>query len=139
MNGYLLDTDHVSLLEHGHPQVTLRSRAVPAEQHFVSPTTIEEIFRGRLKTLSQTLSAQQRANAYRYLVNSLTVLQSLISLEYTVAMEWRYIALRKQFRRLGAHDLRIASAALETNLVLVTRNRSDFAPIPGLDLEDWSI
>ena len=36
-------------------------------------------------------------------------------------------------------DLRIGSIALSLRLTVVTRDRADFAKIPGLPIQDWTI
>jgi tRNA(fMet)-specific endonuclease VapC len=41
--------------------------------------------------------------------------------------------------RIGTLDRKIGAIALANQLVVVTRNRRDFARIPALMLEDWSI
>ena len=41
--------------------------------------------------------------------------------------------------RIGRMDLRIASIALSREMVLVTRNVSDFSKVPDLQIEDWTI
>lgn len=36
-------------------------------------------------------------------------------------------------------DLRIAATALGHNLVLLTRNHTDFSRVPGLTIENWTV
>ena len=48
-------------------------------------------------------------------------------------------SLRTQRVRIGTMDLRIASIALSRNLILLTRNVSDFSQVPGLATEDWTV
>ena len=47
--------------------------------------------------------------------------------------------MRSQRVRVSTMDLRIASIAISRNLVLLTRNDSDFSKVPGLKIEDWTI
>jgi tRNA(fMet)-specific endonuclease VapC len=50
-----------------------------------------------------------------------------------------YAQLRRQYRRLGSMDLRIAAIALATNSLLISRNLKDFGQIDGLRVEDWAV
>jgi len=50
-----------------------------------------------------------------------------------------YETLRQQKIRIGTQDLRIAAIVLAVKGILVTRNWKDFAKVPDLTLEDWSI
>lgn len=45
--------------------------------------------------------------------------------------------LSKAGTPIGANDLLIASTALQHDLTIATRNRREFARVPGLRWEDW--
>jgi tRNA(fMet)-specific endonuclease VapC len=47
--------------------------------------------------------------------------------------------LRGQRVRISTMDLRIAAIAISRNLVLLTRNISDFSKVPGLVIENWTV
>lgn len=47
--------------------------------------------------------------------------------------------LRASGIRIGTPDLRIASIALANDAILLTRNVRDFARVPGLQFEDWTV
>jgi tRNA(fMet)-specific endonuclease VapC len=44
-----------------------------------------------------------------------------------------------KYLRVDTMDLRMASIALSRGLVLLTRNAADFAKVPGLVIEDWTL
>jgi tRNA(fMet)-specific endonuclease VapC len=48
----LLDTDHASLHERGHPPLRARLVSIPPEEVAVSVVTVEEMLRGRLAILA---------------------------------------------------------------------------------------
>jgi len=48
-----------------------------------------------------------------------------------------FAALEKKGEPIEFRDAMIAGIALENRLAVVTRNRSDFARIPGLSVEEW--
>jgi tRNA(fMet)-specific endonuclease VapC len=48
-------------------------------------------------------------------------------------------ALSRQKKQLAVMDARIASTAQSRGLIVLTRNTRDFAKVPGLKFEDWTI
>jgi tRNA(fMet)-specific endonuclease VapC len=52
MNQYLLDTDHITLQERGHPALLARLKVQPPASLAVSAITVEECLRGRLAVLA---------------------------------------------------------------------------------------
>ena len=57
----------------------------------------------------------------------------------TAAAVARFEQLVRLKLNVKRNDLRIAATALELGATVVTRNRRDFARVPGLVIEDWSV
>ena len=136
---YLLDTDHVSLHERGHPELGNRLTEVTFETIAVSVVTVEEMARGRLALLAKRSSGEKRVHAYRKFQETLHFFETVPVIPFDLACEETFQALRADgVRRIGSLDLRIAATALVHDLVMVTRNLRDFGQVPGVRIEDWT-
>ena len=71
----------------------------------------------------------------------LSVVESFELLPVTRAVADRYAdvarALRARGKLIGSNDLWIAAAALERDLVLVTRNTAEFSRVTGLNIKGY--
>jgi tRNA(fMet)-specific endonuclease VapC len=139
MPTFVLDTDHISLLQRGQPRVGERIRHVPAEHVAVSIVTYEEQLRGRLDVIRQAANTARLSVAYLRLREIQEFFCAIRILDFDAEAATIYEQLRRQHRTLGAMDLRIAATALAVRGTLVTRNTRDFARIAALSLEDWSV
>jgi tRNA(fMet)-specific endonuclease VapC len=135
---FLLDTDHVSLDQRGHPIVRARVQAAGSAQVAVSIITVEEQMRGWLAAIRAATTPDARATAYQRMRMAVEYFASFAVVDYTVQAEALVSDLRKQGVRIGTQDLRIAAIALVQGATVVTRNTRDFAQVPGLVIEDWS-
>jgi tRNA(fMet)-specific endonuclease VapC len=135
---WLLDTDHVSLQERGHPLLRARFLSAPVGSIAVSVVTVEEMIRGRLAILARRSAGEVRVHAYAKFMETVAFFGSIPVVPFELGCEQKFQELRSLRLRVGSQDLRIAATALVNNLVLVTRNHQDFGRIPGLILEDWS-
>jgi tRNA(fMet)-specific endonuclease VapC len=95
--------------------------------------------RGRLAVLGRRLTGPQRVQAYAHLVDTLELLSNLPMVPFDSLSENQFQRLRAQRIRIGSADLKIGAIALAHNLTVLTRNRRDFARIPGLVIDDWSV
>ena len=136
---YLFDTDHLTLYDHVAVSVWRRLTQHPPGSVGISAVTVEEYLRGRLAALTRHPSGPQHVQAYARLVASLQLLQQFPIVAFDQACESQYQQLRALRLRVGSQDLRIAASALVHRLTLVTRNRRDFAQVPSLVLDDWSV
>jgi len=131
MKRYMLDTNTVSQLLKGHPNVTRRVVDVPMASLCISVITEGELLFG----LAKRPDAKRLHTAVRELLRRVDVMP------WNSAIAERYGPLRaeleRQGRALGALDLLIATHAFATNAVLVTNDRA-FAQVVGLQIEDWS-
>ena len=135
---FLLDTDILSLSERGAPGVRQHIEALAADEYVVSAVSAEELMRGRLAMLARRSGGEERVHAYRKLVATIRFLHTVTILDFDMACEQGFTALRQQKIRIGSRDLRIAATALVHGLTVVTRNSQDFGKVPGLVLENWA-
>ncbi|MBD2203623.1 type II toxin-antitoxin system VapC family toxin [Calothrix sp. FACHB-1219] len=139
MAKWVLDTDHVSLLQRGHPVVVNKVSTVNPAEIAVTIITIVEQMYGRLDVINRAKSKQELVTAYTLLKETFNLLSQANILDFNEAAFDIYNDLLKQKIRVGTQDLRIASIALAFNCTLVTRNLKDFQKIPNLQIVNWSI
>ena len=138
----ILDTNALSYIQRGGDPWASRLRACPSEQRAVTVISMEEQLRGRLAQISRANPRSDFAamvQAYARLEEAVTFFSTVRVLSFDDAAANRYRQLRRDHRRIGANDLRIAAIALSVNGVVVTANVADFSPIQGLEIEDWSV
>ena len=135
---YLLDTDHISLHQRGNPHIIDHIRNVPEHELAASIVSYEEQLRGWLDVIRRLEQTPKLPLAYQSLREMQQYFCRLQLIDFNIQTEQIYQALRKEYRRLGSMDLRIAASAMAANAILVTRNQRDFAQISGLIIQDWT-
>ena len=136
---YILDTDHVSLLQRksGHEAERLRFRLVRFERA-TTIITYEEQSRGWLAWLARSRSLVEQVERYKKLKQSLTDFNEMIVLDFDERAAEIFQELQKQRLRVGTMDLKIAAIAIANKATLLSRNLKDFGKIPTLQVEDWA-
>jgi tRNA(fMet)-specific endonuclease VapC len=139
MSLYVLDTDTLTLFQHGHVLVTSRCAACALGELAITVISAEEQIDGRFTSIRQARRPPDLSIAYQRLIDSLQFLNRLPILPFPPPAIDRFHQLAALKLNVGRKDLRIAATVLEVGATLVTRNRRDFGRIPGLLLEDWSV
>jgi tRNA(fMet)-specific endonuclease VapC len=121
---YMLDANTWILLLAGHPNVVAR---------------VSNCIEGEL-ALSAIVFAEIAIGSWRGKAPSIVVTDQLPKrfppLPFDTLAAKQYAQL--PFRR-GSFDRLIAAHVLSLGLVLVTNNEKDFADIPGLKIENWTL
>ncbi|MFL5802191.1 MAG: type II toxin-antitoxin system VapC family toxin [Roseiflexaceae bacterium] len=139
---YLLDTDHLSLLERGGAEaehLVARLAAVGLTAIATTIVSYEEQTRGWLSYMARARSLDRQVAVYRrlqqHLVNFCTI--PLVAFDEDAA---QIVQRLQQARlRMGTMDMKIAAIALAHEATLLTRNLSDFSRVPQLREEDWTV
>ncbi|HYV37443.1 MAG TPA: type II toxin-antitoxin system VapC family toxin [Gemmataceae bacterium] len=138
MSLHILDTDIMTLYQHGHPRVVHNVLAHPAAQLAIAVISVEEELTGWYTKLRQARKRDQIARVYQRLASAVPFFARFQILSFTEAAIMRYESLRAVHRNVGKNDLRISAIALENGATVVTRNLRDFKHIAGLAIEDWA-
>jgi tRNA(fMet)-specific endonuclease VapC len=136
---FVLDTDTLTHLLHGRPQVVERVARF-AEQVAITDASRIEQLRGRFDAVFKAADAEALLRARQRLQQTEEALARLplLPIDEAAAAEFEWLIKVKGLRRLGRGDLLIASIALANRATVVTRNVKDFQKVPGLRIENWA-
>ena len=138
MTRFVLDTDIVSLLQHGHPMVAMHVGNCRPGDVATTIITVEEQLSAWYTLLRRAKTANDLVPVYRRMSETVQFLSKLPLLTFMETAADLYKQLRKQKPRTGRMDLRIAAIAIAHQATLATRNVSDFQDIQDLTVVDWS-
>ena len=140
---YLLDTDHLSILQRQSEPAYGRLKAHMAQHPLVdlafSIISFHEQVLGCHTYINRAQSSSAVVRGYEMLNRILWVFAATPVIPFDDAAATVFTELVTQRVRVATMDLRIASITLSRSMVLVTRNVSDFAKVPGLQMEDWTM
>jgi tRNA(fMet)-specific endonuclease VapC len=134
------DTDVLTEILLGDPTCVARAATIPSHEQAVPIVVIEELMRGRLQVIRQAEAGKARVSlprAYDLFEQTLRDVQQVTVLSYTPQADALYHQWRQQHIRVPTHDLRIAAICVAHAATLISRNRRDFARVPGLQVELW--
>ena len=135
---WVLDTDHLSLLQRAHSEVIARLRSLPLEQRATTIVNAEEQLRGRFAMIGRARQASEWVTTYSAFQATLRDLMPLRLLPFDDAAAIEFLRLKSTLRQVGTQDLKIAAIVLSVGGILVTRNQRDFARVPDLKMADWT-
>ncbi|NCR02209.1 MAG: type II toxin-antitoxin system VapC family toxin [Microcystis aeruginosa L211-101] len=139
---YLLDTDHITILDRGGQpaqQLLKKLAAITSSEVATTIITYEEQMRGWLSYIAKTSSIETQVVAYRRLEKHLANYRTIPIVGFDEKAGQVFQELRVTYPRLGSMDLKIAAISMVNPAILLTRNLSDFGQIAGLRAEDWTI
>ena len=140
---YVLDTDHITLLEWGSAAIGQRLhehiRALPPGEVVTTIITFEEQTRGWLAFQARARTLEQQVNAYRKLKRHLNIYRNLEVLDFDAEAAAAFERLQRLRLKVGTMDLKIAAIALARDATVLTKNSVDFSQVPGLRIEDWAV
>jgi tRNA(fMet)-specific endonuclease VapC len=140
---YLLDTDHISFLQRGSgsefSRLTFRMAQHPIADFALSVVSFHEQVLGAHNFINRARTNTDIIRGYALLLETLQGFATAPVLPFDAEAIAVFDQLRAQRVRVSTMDLRIAAIAMSRNLVLLTRNVSDFNKVPSLVTEDWTV
>lgn len=139
---YLLDTDHISFLQQRSRSefailATHIARHQPTDFAF-SIISFHEQVMGAHTFITRSQTPADTVRGYILLREIIQGFSTATILPFDTGAATVFEGLRSQRVRIATMDLRIAAIALSRDLILLTRNISDFSRVPGLVTEDWT-
>jgi tRNA(fMet)-specific endonuclease VapC len=136
---FVVDTDTMTLLQHGHERVTERFR-LAGEPVVATVISRIEILAGRFAAVMKAADGNQLRLAQQRLEMSENHLRQvpILAVDAAAAAEFDRLRHHKKLNKIGRADLLIAAMTLAYRATLVSRNLKDFRQAPGLRVENWA-
>jgi tRNA(fMet)-specific endonuclease VapC len=135
---FILDTDVLTLIQEGHPEIGRRFLGQSPDTVAITVLSVEVQLSGWYTQLRRAKRPERLAWAYRRMAETIRFLSRLQLLTYDENAMQRFEKLRKRKIKIGRTDLGIAAIVLEHDATLVTENKNDFERVPGLKFSSWS-
>ena len=136
----ILDSDYMTLLQwpEGRAAQAIRLRLDQHGPDEIATTIIcyEEQIRGWFDAIRTAKNLAMEVEKYRYTKQALLQYCGINILDFDEVAATEFQRLRKQYRRLGTMDLKIAAVVLAHRATLWTRNLQHFGQNAGLDAVD---
>jgi tRNA(fMet)-specific endonuclease VapC len=139
---YLLDTDHLSVLQKStgrdYDCLSAWMAQIPIADFGISIVTVHEQFLGSHTYISRTRKPQDLVKGYEFMAKLVGNIKTIPVAPFDTAASILFESFQSQGVKVATMDLRIAAIASSRGLILLTRNSRDFMKVPGLTFEDWT-
>lgn len=136
---HLLDTDTLTHLHAGHPNVIAHLQRVDDPVVGTTIITKVELLRGRIDFLLKAATGAELRRAQQWFTRTEELLAQILIIPFDepAATQFDRLRMNKSYRKIGHADLLIASIVLANQATLATRNGRHFQAIPGLKIVNW--
>jgi tRNA(fMet)-specific endonuclease VapC len=139
----ILDTDHISVLQHEDSPKTVvlleKLEPLPPEEVTTTVATLEEQSRSWLSLIGRYSDVRLQVAYYDRLKGMFEFFAGWQVIRFDEMAADKFQELRRQGVRISSTDLKIASIALVNNATLLSANLRDFDKVPGLVVENWLV
>lgn len=140
---YLLDTDHLSILQRkaGQDYSSLSTRMArhPVSDFVISTVTFHEQMLGSHAYINRARNLNDVVKGYAMMARLVSDFKVLPLVPFDAGAATTFDQLQSQRNQLSKMDARIAAIALFRGLILLTRNQRDFGKVAGLLIENWTV
>ena len=131
---FFLDTDICVFAIRGkYPRLMKTFQAVRPASVKISAIVVAELLFGARKS-QHSLTAQKAVDAFLAPYEIVNFDRPICDVYSSIRLD-----LETAGQQIGANDLIIAATALAHHGTLVTHNTKEFARVPGLKLQDWTL
>ncbi len=140
---YLLDTDHLSILQRqagtDFSNLSTRMAQYPLSDFAVSTVTFHEQMLGCHAYINRARNPDDVVKGYTMMARLVSDFKVLPLVSFDPGAATTLARLQSQRIQLAKMDARIAAIAIFRGLILLTRNHRDFGKVTGLSIEDWTV